>query len=1119
MKINYFIKNSKNFLLNHGVILIGFFVVVGLILFPFSADFRNINVTNASTQLFEQTLTSDTEWTLAGSPYIITDFLNISPNVTLTIDPGVVVKFEQGSIDVSGTLIAKGDADNPVIFTSLFDDSAGGKAVSWSTGNPAPGDWGSIDNRGGIISLDNTRVSYGGSVCVSLVRAPIKLQIAQASFCYDSNVIYGYGSTSIDNSEISNNKAGLESDDGNLIINNSKIFSNGGSALFNYGDNQVNAINNWWGDDSGPYESTSNPQGKGDEVYGNVLFDPWVGKTVGHIPVIIVPGIVASYLNNSSTGEEIWPNITKMEGPFDTYLDVLQIDKNQNQINNSIKPTDVFRGLAGNDFLSGLIRELENNGYQENKDLFVFPYDWRLNLDYTAGDSPYSWQKTLKQEIAEVEATTSSGKVDIIAHSMGGLLAKDYIDKYGDGDIDKLIDVATPNLGAPLAFKILNYGDNLNFCQKILGVNVCILNSGEVEKISQNMPSIYQLLPSRGYFTSSFPGATNGYIYNYDLSIKGISQRFLTYDESLNYLKNAGRNDFLLGLSGDNNSINVNDELHSHIDDLPSNPNYYNIVGCGQATYAGIKTIWNTKFEDITPVQGDGTVPLSSADDFGNNKYYVASSSHAFLPSINGVRQLIVSILQNNENNFDFSNYKYLSKDVSVCPGVSGTQVGSHSPVELNIYDESGNHTGPTADGDIEENIPGVIYDVLGEDKYAWLPTGHSYRIVNNATSSGELGITIEKIANDQETQFVYYNGIKLSSASTSVSYDISDNQTSYQATVDPDGSGQKDQVIAPSSILTGDQINDITAPSSTISISGQMGNNGYYISNVVVGLSAQDNVGGSGVLKTEYSLDNGQTWSDYQGSFTISQTGTTTIDYYSIDKAGNQEAQQVKIIKIDKAAPVISILLPQENQEIGHDQTLTTTYFASDDFSGVATNTAKIYFDNQIITSSTIDLFRQTLGSHKIKISIQDLAGNLASSTVDFSVITDIDGTISDVNRAYSEKMISKDQARKDLVNDLTDIQTFQAKYGSKIAKEQDLKAKAMTLCLKHKSQNWCIARIGTIFDRFEYQMSKVNQLLINLKYQTILVTLDLDLKLKVINSTGYDIIKADVKYLISNL
>jgi hypothetical protein len=1106
--------------------------------------------------IFASTISQNTTWH-DGQIIIInnSDGLTVQAGVKLTIEAGAIVKLANfNDIKVYGDLEVKGSPDKPVFITSFGDDTLGGDCNGdGAMTAPGPGWWGKLKTVGSTaqINIDYAQIKYGGGVYFAPCFAGSPSDPASIgntitithSNLLDNEQLFELGSTDLLKINYSNfwnpDFCYQEYDlDGNLTDK-----WDCGSTIENRGDTVFNLSNNYWGSPLGPTqiltdEDWNNPVlGTyiiGQANYTPFLTSPWtdVPPAPKHNPVIIVPGIIASYLNNSSTGEEIWPNIEKMKGPFDTYMDVLQIKKDQSDINSSINPTDVFRSIADNDFLAGLIQELKNAGYQENTDLFVFPYDWRLNLDYTAGDSPYSWQKTLKQEIEYVEATTSSAKVDIIAHSMGGLLVKDYISKYPNNSIDKFVDIATPQLGSPLAFKILNYGDNLGFVKNKYFINWG-LSGGEVKKISQNMPAIYQLLPSRGYFESNLSNADKGYIQNTSVSINGISniqdvmkgigisKRFLTYDESLQYLVKEKRNDFLLGLSGDANSVNVNDELHSRIDDLPSKDNYYNIVGCGQGTYAGIETVWNTKLKDLTPVQGDGTVPLSSADPFafGTNKYYVATSSHAYLPSFNGVRQLVVSILQNKENDFNFSDYKYLSKNISVCPGISGAQVGAHSPVELNIYDEYGNHTGPTDDGDIEENIPGVIYDILGEDKYAWLPAGHNYRIVNTATSSGELGITIQKIDNSQETQFVYYNGIKLSSALTSVSYDISDNQASYQATVDPDGSGQKDQIIAPSSILTGDQINDATAPSSTIIISGQTGNNGYYAFNVNVQISATDNVGGSGVLKTEYSLDNGQTWLDYQGVFSIGQTGTTTIEYYSIDKAGNQEEQQKKIIKIDKTAPVISILLPQENQEIGHNQTLTPTYFASDNFSGVATNTAKIYLDNQIITSSTIDLFRKILGAHKIKISIQDLAGNLASTTVNFSIITDINGTISDVNRAYAEKMISKDQARKDLVNALTDIQTFQTKYGSKIAKEQDLKAKAMTICLKHKSQGWCTARIGTIFDRFEYQLSKVNQLLINLKYQVILVTLDLDLKLKVINTTGYDIIKADVKYLINNL
>ena len=36
---------------------------------------------------------------------------------------------------------------------------------------------------------------------------------------------------------------------------------------------------NWWGDSSGPYHPTLNPDGLGDEVGDNVLFDPWYPDT------------------------------------------------------------------------------------------------------------------------------------------------------------------------------------------------------------------------------------------------------------------------------------------------------------------------------------------------------------------------------------------------------------------------------------------------------------------------------------------------------------------------------------------------------------------------------------------------------------------------------------------------------------------------------------------------------------------------------------------------------------------------------------------------------------------------------------------------------------------------
>jgi len=47
---------------------------------------------NAQTQV-SGTISSNTTWTLTESPYLVTSNITVAENVTLTIDPGVVIKF------------------------------------------------------------------------------------------------------------------------------------------------------------------------------------------------------------------------------------------------------------------------------------------------------------------------------------------------------------------------------------------------------------------------------------------------------------------------------------------------------------------------------------------------------------------------------------------------------------------------------------------------------------------------------------------------------------------------------------------------------------------------------------------------------------------------------------------------------------------------------------------------------------------------------------------------------------------------------------------------------------------------------------------------------------------
>jgi hypothetical protein len=1101
------------------------------VLFPYSLSLPGANNVQAETHISSINITVDTTWDQTGSPYVINGYLSINPGATLTIEPGVIIKLTWAAINVGGKIIVQGTENNPVVFTSINDDSRGGKTVEESTGNPQAGDWRGITvYNGGILSLDYSVINYGGTECYELVKgnAIIKLNQALAQpTCYDTGAIVSYGGeVAINHSKITNNRIGVIAGDyyilegsslvGQASIHNSEIFNNAQGGLLNNGENSVDATNNWWGDNSGPHNINSNPNGQGDEVGDNVLFDPWTSKaeTAKKIPVIIVPGILGSYLNDQ-TGEEIWPKIPSMIiDPWDLHLNRLALPEDGVPTGNSIMiPSDIFRSILNKDFFQGLITELKSNGYKDEGDdanLFIFPYDWRWNLNMTAGDDPFDNIKSLNEKVKEVKQKTSSDKVDIIAHSMGGLIAKLYIKKYGQNSVDKFIDIGTPHLGAPNAFKILTYGDNL-------GINIAgIFNlySGTAKKISQNFPSIYQLLPSRKYFDNADPAYKNyiGDIYDYDNN--GVKNN-LNYDQSIEFMKNTGRNENLLA---------TNDSLHNEIDDYsPQSAGIktYNIVGCSQPTIGKIYILNKEKsggYEyGLQYINGDGTVPLRSAKYLTAEKsYYINNTEHAYLPSADGVKQLVAAILKGNDNSFNLTNYSHLSSDDSIC-SFSGIQIEYHSPIELHVYDSSDHHVGPDANGDIEMGIEGAQYDIIDNNKFAFLPLGSDYRIVGRATSKGSFDAHIRFINDGKYVRTIYFHDIPLASTSSNIQI-LTDNQDLVMQ-IDQDGDGIFEAEHAPDAILDEEESQDLEKPTTNINLVGEIGDNGWYKSDVGVTLHSEDNEGGAGVLKTEYSLDNGQTWLTYQQPFSISQEGTTTIFYQATDKASNIEKTKENIVKIDRVKPTIDIAIPYDDQEFSQVGTLEPIYEVGDSTSGVANSSLGL--DGNYITASTIDLSNYNLGEHVFKIEATDLAGNKAETEVKFNIVKDIAtiaSTIKDIERLYKEGEIYKKIVEETLVKELQFIKSYEEKYGKKQKKFDDKQKKAFSKCIKKKNQEWCEEHINT--NKIDEYCLDINREK-NIKgyYQALLYEMDIFYKKKWLSKNAYDIIKNDINNLIDNL
>src|SRR5688572_11255582 len=73
----------------------------------------------AADTLVSGTLSANTTWTLAQSPIVVTATVHVPAGVTLTIEPGVVVRFEAAQgLQVYGTLVARGTPGARIRLTS-----------------------------------------------------------------------------------------------------------------------------------------------------------------------------------------------------------------------------------------------------------------------------------------------------------------------------------------------------------------------------------------------------------------------------------------------------------------------------------------------------------------------------------------------------------------------------------------------------------------------------------------------------------------------------------------------------------------------------------------------------------------------------------------------------------------------------------------------------------------------------------------------------------------------------------------------------------------------------------------------------------------------------------------
>ncbi|MCB1100156.1 MAG: hypothetical protein KDN22_31620, partial [Verrucomicrobiae bacterium] len=109
----------------------------------------------------------DRTFNVTNLPYIFTgsdDVLRVGTGATLTLDPGVVLKFASNQYFITqadGTLRASGTAGQKIVFTSRADDSALGDTFNDGETVGVPGQWESV-YLDGAATLQNVEIRYAG---------------------------------------------------------------------------------------------------------------------------------------------------------------------------------------------------------------------------------------------------------------------------------------------------------------------------------------------------------------------------------------------------------------------------------------------------------------------------------------------------------------------------------------------------------------------------------------------------------------------------------------------------------------------------------------------------------------------------------------------------------------------------------------------------------------------------------------------------------------------------------------------------------------------------------------------------------------------------------------------
>lgn len=600
--------------------------------------------------------------------------------------------------------------------------------------------------------------------------------------------------------------------------------------------------------------------------FGNVTDNfPWIykngwkGERVPDVPaccsnVFFLPGIEASRLYTpraDGSEDQLWEPNTNSD------VEDLYLNPDGTSINPNIYTRDIIKetnvpiptGSAGPNIYKSFSKMMDvlfdDHKIAEWKE---FAYDWRQSVDdiVNNGTKYQNGTISLVETLQSLVTSSKNGKVTIIAHSNGGLLAKALLKKLQDDkvagrnnlidSVDVLILVAVPEIGTALSVPAIMHG----YGQSILGG--WLMTEDRARELGRNMISAYGLLPSKEYIDHVSASPTT-FVDN--LIPSGVTTKLVqTFGSAISSY--AEYKDFLFGAEGrvdpiptqtklpislSENLFTQAENLHNNIDNFipPASLRVIEVAGWGLDTVASFEYYPIACTESLgcgytldekprKTVDGDKTVVVPSTQymsflgsaekywvdikKYNENNVDLFGKEHKNILEVASLNNLIESVINKKDIVLD----TVLKNSEPIYTG-NLLRVSIHSPVTIDAYDADASdpnrkHTGKICPLDsefcyVEENIINSSYLEFGEGKYISIPEDQMKSIKLQGTDIGTFTYESEKVLPNGTSTISSFVDIPVT---TQTQAEITLNQTGTpQLALDVTGDGVPDFTLTPS--------------------------------------------------------------------------------------------------------------------------------------------------------------------------------------------------------------------------------------------------------------------------------------------------------------------------------